>query len=524
MRILKIIAAISTIISGAFILVIGSAYPLWKDIHGYIGVSFPLLPILIGLGLLYSLYCLLIAARKTISRQHLWPHYLGMLLFDIIMIALVVVLLDQLGSNRTVLADTFIASWPYALWFGAIIILLWLMPLWKPLQIKIVRISIIALLGIIALTWLSLPWQLRITQQPVVFIQPGGVSISWVTNMNSISRVDYGFSSEMGETAIRQSDGLLDVTNVIQTVFIPMAETSGDLYFQASSQGVRNFELTNVVTTGEVSSQPLEVHLPEMGSPLSIVAFSDIHEQVDRYQEMSNQINWTGVDEVLYIGDLLNYTISPEQAAQTILALPTGEEVLPRVFVRGNHETRGEGARSLDEWLLPPEGNWYFTFSSGNVFFVVLDSGEDKIDSHPEYSGMNDFADYYLQEAAWLQEVVNSQEYQEAAYRVVLMHIPPFTGNDPDAFGYISPDLSPIIELLRQQTDINLVMSGHIHEGGIWLPEETGFPFPVVTCGGQQMMDMAAVTAEFGVEGITLQVIHSSGAVWDEAFLPIASP
>jgi len=523
MRILKIIAAISTIIAGAFILVIGSAYPLWKDIHGYIGVSFPLLPILIGLGLLFSLYCLLIAAPKIKTQRHLWPHYIGMVLFDTIMIVLVVVLLDQLGSNRTVLTDTFLTSWPYALWFGAIIVLLWLMPLWKPLQNNIARISIIALLGIIALVWLSLPWKLRITQQPVVFIQSGGVSISWATNMNSISQVDYGSSSEMGETAVRQSDGLLDVNNVIQTVFIPMVETSGDLYFQASSQGVRNFELTNVVTTGEVSSQPLEVHLPEPGSPLSVVAFSDIHEQVDRYQEMSDQIDWTGVDEVLYIGDLLNYTISPEQAAQTILALPTGEELLPRVYVRGNHETRGEGARSLDEWLLPPEGNWYYTFSSGNVFFVVLDSGEDKIDSHPEYSGMNDFADYYQEEAAWLQEVVSSQEYQEADYRVVLMHIPPFTGNDPDAFGYISPDLAPIIELLRQQTDIDLVMSGHIHEGGIWLPEETGFPFPVVTCGGQQVMDMAAVTAEFGVDGITLQVIHSSGAIWDDAFLPIAS-
>ncbi|HWQ45614.1 MAG TPA: metallophosphoesterase [Longilinea sp.] len=520
MRTLKIIAAISTIISGAFIVVVGSAYPLWKDIQGYIGVSFPLLLILIVVAFLFSLYCLWIAAPKTKLQHRLWLHYAGMALFDTIMVALVVVLIGQLGSNATVLTDTFLASWPYAIWFGAIIVLLWLTPLWKPLQNRVVRISIIVLLAIIALVWISLPWQLRITQQPVVFIQPGGVSISWATNMNSISRVDYGSTTEMGETAVRQSDGLVDVNNIIQTVFIPMAETSGNLYFQAASQGLRSFELTNVVTTGAVSSSPLEVTLPEPGSPLSIVAFSDIHAQVTRYQEMSDQIDWSGVDEVIYIGDLLNYTISAEQAAQTILALPTGAELLPRVYVRGNHETRGEGARSLDEWLLPPDGSWYYTFSSGNVFFIVLDTGEDKIDTHPEYSGMNDFADYYRQETAWLQEVVDSQEYQDADYRVVLMHVPPFTGNDPEAFGYISPDLDPIIELLRQQTDIDLVMSGHIHEGGIWMPDETGFPFPVVTCGGQQAMDMAAVTADFGEDGITLQVLHRTGAIWDEAFLP----
>jgi predicted MPP superfamily phosphohydrolase len=520
MRTLRITATISTIIAGAFILILGSAFSLWDTIYDLLEINFPLLPILAALAFIFSLYCLWEASSKTKTPRSDWPHYVGMILADMIMIALFVVVFVQLDSSLSVITDTFLAGWPIALWFGTIIIFLWLMPIWKPLQNWIVRAGVIAVLVISALVWLSLPWQVQFTAEPVVFIQPGGVSVSWSTNMDSISRVNFGTTSEMDEVAVQQSDGILDINDVIQTVFIPMAQTSGDLYFQAVSTGIRSFDITNSITANTISSEALQVHLPEPGEPLSIVAFSDIHEQLEMYEQMSDQIDWLGVDEVIYIGDLLTSTTSAEQVVQNILSLPTGGELLPRVYLRGNHETRGETPRSLDEWLLPPDGRWYFSFTSGNVFFIVIDTGGDSHTSLPEYSDMNDFSDYYLQQAVWLQEVFASEEYQSAEYRVVLMHMPPFTGNDPEDYGYITPDLDPVIELLRQHDDIDLVMSGHIHEGGIWMPEETGFPFPVVTCGGRQPYDMAAVTATFGHDGITLQVLHRTGAVWDEAFLP----
>lgn len=520
MRTLRIAAAISAILAGIFILMIGSVYPLWIDILDYLETSFPLLPVVALLVFLFSLFCLWKASPKIKKPQKLWLYISGMLLADAVMIALAVVFLTQVDDSRPIIIDTFLANWPCAAWFGLIIVFFWLMPTWRPLQNWIVRVFVIAALGISALIWFSLPWQLRITAQPVVFLQSGGVSVIWATNMDSISRVDYGMTSEMSEVSAQQSDGILDVAHLIQTVFIPMTQSTEDLFFQAFSTGVRSFDLTGTATSNTVTSEPLEVHFPEPGTPLSVVAFSDIHEQREMYQEMTDQIDWSGVDEVIYIGDLLTSTNSAEQVAQNILSLPTGGELLPRVYVRGNHETRGEVPGSLDEWLLPPDGRWYFSFSSGNVFFIVLDTGGDSHTSIPEYSAMNDFSDYYQQEAVWLQEVFDSEEYQSAEYQVVIMHMPPFSGNDPEDYGYITPDLDPVIEMLRQHDEIDLVMSGHIHEGGIWMPEETGFPFPVVTCGGRQLYDMAAVTAVFNHEGITLQVLHRTGAIWDEAFLP----
>ena len=64
------------------------------------------------------------------------------------------------------------------------------------------------------------------------------------------------------------------------------------------------------------------------------------------------------------------------------------------MYVRGNHETRGRFARSLHDYIATPNGKFYYSFDAGPVHFVVLDTGEDKEDSHPAYSGLTDFTGY----------------------------------------------------------------------------------------------------------------------------------
>jgi predicted MPP superfamily phosphohydrolase len=257
----------------------------------------------------------------------------------------------------------------------------------------------------------------------------------------------------------------------------------------------------------------VHIPFPEEGDPLSFIAFSDLHEQAELTAELSANLDWEGVDYAFYIGDLLNNTAVPEQVIDSILNLPTGDHNLPRVFVRGNHETRGPAARQLSDWLLPPGGEWYFTFFSSEVFFIILDSGEDKADEHPEYAGLVDFTAYHQQQAEWLAGVFNSQEYQQAAIRIVLVHHPPFA-NVTEAF-------SPVAELLETQTEIDLVISGHIHEAGVWLSDDTGLPFPVATCGGSSRDDMAAVRVDIGSDGLQLRIINLEGALLEEATLPL---
>ena len=91
------------------------------------------------------------------------------------------------------------------------------------------------------------------------------------------------------------------------------------------------------------------------------------------------------------------------------------------------------------------------------------------------------------------------------------MHIPPNAT--------ITPEFAPVFSLLTSRQDIDLVMSGHTHDAGIWLPEETGLPFPVTTCGGSQPGDMAAVTVQASAQGIQLAVIGLDGSVWESKLI-----
>jgi predicted MPP superfamily phosphohydrolase len=511
----KIVAFISISVALVFSAIALLTYPIWMDIRAYLGMNLPLMAILAGLGIVFGAYAFFLLR----SRFH-WVHFIILGLVDAGMIVLLVVLFKELGTESVIIARTAAFWLPIAAGFAVVASLIWFYPRWKFMENKIVRNMLTLGILIAAILWVSLPLRVQMVIQPVVFLHQDGVMVAWETNMESAGSLTYGAQPATDQRVVSQTSGLLDLGDHVQSVFIPSEPTTANLYFRAASEGIRSLKLATGIHAGQVESELSQVRFPPADKELSIVAFSDLHEHNGLYDKIAENIQWTDIDEAIFIGDLVTNAANPSQVAHNILDLPAGEGSIPRVLVRGNHETRGDAARLLSDWLLPPGGKWYFTFSSGNVFFVVLDSGEDKADSDPSYAGLNDFADYHLQQAAWLSAVFSSPEYQEAAYRVLLVHIPPFIKMDQDRFGEISPDFAPVMELLNNQADIDLMMSGHIHEGAIWLPDETGVPYPVTTCGGQYANDMAAVTAQFGGSGIDLKVLNINGDIVDQAFIP----
>ena len=98
-------------------------------------------------------------------------------------------------------------------------------------------------------------------------------------------------------------------------------------------------------------------------------------------------------------------------------------------FVRGNHETRGPNARTLMTYFPHPSGKNYYSFNHGDVHFIILDSGEDKPDTHPVYAGIVDFDNYRTEQAEWLKKDINSEEFKKAKYKIAVYHIPLFTGS-----------------------------------------------------------------------------------------------
>ncbi len=518
MRISKIFPFISILTSVFFTTIACLAYPLWSSIRQFLGTNLPVMPILALVGILFAGYsfCLFSASNRKVKVHPV--HLIILLVVDIVMSVLLYVLFDELGYERAILARNAAETSPVAAWFLAAFLFVWFAPRWKPLSNKGVRFGLIALLAIAAVIWTTYPWRIKMTTQPAVYRQQDGLVFVWGTNMVSTSWLNYGSTQEMDQTASNQVGGLLSLGDRLQWVFLPYSQITSDLYFQALSEGIHSFNLTNVVKVGKAASDLVHVQLPAQDDEIFMAAFSDLHEHPDRYQQLAGHIPWEDVDEAVFLGDLVNYVTSPEQVAQQMVSLPTGGKTIPRVFVRGNHETRGEDAAQFGNWLKPHEAQWYYSFSAGNVFFVVLDSGEDKIDSHPEYSGMNDFASYHQEQAEWLSRVFDSQDYQDAVYRVILVHIPPFV-HPVRGGGFTPPEFGPVLSRVNNQEDIDLIMSGHIHEGGIWMPDETGFPHPVVTAGGQEEYDMAAIIVYFGVDGIEIEVLDINGNLIEQALI-----
>ncbi|MBR3803273.1 MAG: metallophosphoesterase [Clostridia bacterium] len=125
---------------------------------------------------------------------------------------------------------------------------------------------------------------------------------------------------------------------------------------------------------------------------------------------------------------------------------------IPVVYVRGNHETRGEFGAQAIKYLPSETGEYYFTFDFGSLSAVVIDSGEDKEDDHKEHSGLVDFATYREQEYNWLCSL-DASKFEGAKYKLAISHDPTLT----DHFG--KDWTSPLNTL-----GVDLVVGGHHHQ------------------------------------------------------------
>jgi predicted MPP superfamily phosphohydrolase len=509
-------------IAGVFVTVCLLVNPLWSDIHSLLGMpNLPVVQTLAVLGGIFGIYAYQSRKNNMLIGKWRWLHISNQIFVLAVMVVLMAVLIQELGYESVVIPRMAAAYLPIVFWVSLGVLLFWFGPIWKPLRNRTIRIAAILVLGLAAILWITLPWRVKFTTRPVVFMQADGVTVNWGTNLSAANYLRYGETHAMTEETTPQTHGLIDVGEGMQRVYLP-GERGESLYFQAYSAGIRTINPSSAIKAGEAESEPVQVEFPPPGKELFLAAFSDIHEQNQIYNQQAQHIPWKQVDIALYLGDLANHVDDAQQTAESILGLSTGELDLPRVFARGNHEARGAKARDLADWLLPPGGKFYYTFESGNAFFVVLDSGEDKPDSHVEYAELINFEEYHQVQAAWLAEVFESQEYQDADYKIILVHIPPFENYsmtfDED---FQTEAFDPVLDLLRERNDIDLVMSGHIHNADIWLPEETGLPFPVTTCGGPLGVDTAAVIAHLTNTGIQLDVINILGNTIESVWLQV---
>ncbi len=214
------------------------------------------------------------------------------------------------------------------------------------------------------------------------------------------------------------------------------------------------------------------------GAPLRCVMLADAHGALELPAKMASACGEYGL--VIMNGDIPNRCEEPEDLLHIPrLAAMVSHGEIPVLNARGNHDTRGACAPDYGLHVGTQNGSHYYTCRLGDIFFILLDCGEDKPDCHQEYGGLADYEQYRRAQIAFLDRVLECPELDECSHVAVVVHTNP----------HIHYDRPVCAEWLARISAIkpDVMLCAHTHDCGIDLPCEEardGYPpitFPTVT-------------------------------------------
>lgn len=285
----------------------------------------------------------------------------------------------------------------------------------------------------------------RFTAEPVVFDTGSAYSVVFATNDIGTGYVEYDFA---GETVRRYDTfaGRKNGDSCIHTIQVPYEELNGNTY-QVGATRVLD-ELNYGGRSGKaIESEPVAFR-GTFSDEVRVLTLSDWHMQNRLALDTARQMG--DFDALIMLGDSATGLMLPEEVAAYILdfgAELTGGQI-PILFARGNHETRGKEASNLPEYL--GLDTMYYTAHLGDYNFIVLDSGEDKPDDHPEYGGMTDYAQSRRDMVTWLETLDNPVHNKTIA----------LSYSDEIC---IEEDLAAAAHEKLEALGVSLLVSGHTH-------------------------------------------------------------
>lgn len=312
------------------------------------------------------------------------------------------------------------------------------------------------------------------------------VTMVWTTNRKGIAWVELApndsthFYLTERPRFYSESYGF-KVVDSVHTVKITGLKPNTKYRYRVYSQEVLSHVGTKVLY-GTISasnvyrSKPLEFTTSNPSkNDISFLVVNDIHGNNELMESLLKETDWDKTDLVFFNGDMTNDIRSEDQLFADFLdkAVELFASETPMYYARGNHETRGNFATTFPRYFQTPTNELYYMFRQGPVCFVVLDCGEDKPDSDMEYSGIVAFDSYRTKQAAWLKEALKQDVFQDATYRVVVVHMPPFGGWHGEQ--EIADKFVPLLE----EAGIDVMLCGHLHRH-VFKKAGEGQNFPII--------------------------------------------
>ena len=336
------------------------------------------------------------------------------------------------------------------------------------------------------------------------------MNIRWVTRRNSYSWVEYGETKKLGSKAEKVVDGLVEANNRIHEITLTNLKPGKTYYYRVCSRQIETFEAEEDISYGSTIYSDVYAFntFQTQKKEWNWIILNDVHDRPETIHHLFNLVKNEPRDFVFLNGDMFNYEVGEKQIINSLLK-PVSElfaATTPLLFVRGNHEMRGSFARELKNYFSFPHGN-YYTYQTGPVFTVVLDTGEEEVQHKFDQSDA-----YRQQQAQWFEAVAQTKAYQNAKFRVVKMHIPPQYSFDKKGSNHCKQLFTPLLNKYK----VDLVCSGHTHVFGIHKSVAGIHNFPIVIGGGRYDGTRALIKIKATEEKLAVTIVKEDGSTGAE--------
>lgn len=343
-------------------------------------------------------------------------------------------------------------------------------------------------------------------------------TVVWTTNIDAVSWVEIApddgthFYNTERPKYYQVLNGRRPIGK-LHVVTVSGLEPATTYRYRVMQNGVLVNEGRKRVIFGEGFGSDILRHKPFEVTTLdrskSEVAFSvvnDMHEHDSILRVLYKDVKPGKYDFVCFNGDM---TTSIDAESELMDHYLTSSSELfasdtPLYVARGNHENRGTFAMEWMNYFPSSTGRPYFSFRQGPVYFIVLDSGEDKPDSDIRYYGLSTTDAYREQEARWLKGVVESEEYRSAPLHIVVLHMIP--GGKSSWHG--EQELRRLLVPILNEASVDIMLCGHYHRYQ-WIDDGSrGTNFPILVNSNR---DKLVVKADR--RGIDIDVVNTGGEV-----------
>ena len=292
-----------------------------------------------------------------------------------------------------------------------------------------------------------------IKYKPAVYIVENEYQIVFGSNVEALAWVEVDDKRYYEDYA-----GYYNSTKKMHKVIVPM-----DVLDNAKEYTVGTQKLTYRGPFGGFKGREIEETYSfrpvDTSDGLNYYSISDVHMGLECSKEASD---YNKDKELLILaGDTISMIDTYRDAAYTnkvAYELTKGE--IPVIYARGNHELKGKYMEEFHDYVGAKGEDFFYKFSFGNVYGLVLDIGEDHDDNYWEYYDTCDFNEYRNRQLELIRSELESKEYLNYEYRLVVCHIPlPFVNTRHNHF-----DFKKDVTTLLNQMDIDMVISGHQHD------------------------------------------------------------